>query len=84
MKKLANKFQNISKKLDELGLTLNHKSGGFFVPTNTLSVKKEGWDQKITIQLNNEKTVKLLPYDAFLSSLRETEKSFSLKLFVDN
>ena len=84
MKNKTKKFENITQKLNDMGLTLDTKTGGYFIPNNDFYVKTSGWEQSPSIKGNKTKEVKLLPYNIFLKSLLETEKSFKLKLFVNN
>ena len=84
MKNKINQFEDITHKLTEMGLSLDTKTGGYFIANNNLHIQTSGWEQTPLIKGSTTKEVSLLPSNLFLKSLLETEKSFNLKLFTDS
>ena len=75
-------LKEISDILADLGLELNGSTGGMFV-TNQGDVNVNYVDNETTIRFNDRSEIVLLNGDLFLKSLRETESSFNIKLFVN-
>ena len=75
-------LKEISDILADLGLELDGSTGGMFV-TNQGNVKVNYSESETTVRFDNRSDIVLLNGDLFLKSLRETESSFNIKLFVD-
>lgn len=77
------KYQDISKVLTDLGLFMNHQTGGMFYPETKGCVDVDIYGTETKIRFEDETEMTLLDGDLFLKSLRETENSFNIQFFVN-
>ena len=84
MKNNKRSFKSILSSLKKTGLLLNETTGGHYIPDHDINLTVKGWDQKIELNRKNKANVHILDPKIFLASLRETENSHKLKLFVNS
>ena len=73
---------NIFDLFEELGLSINDKTGGFFEDSDVkILYDKSALNHYIRYADGNE--VVMLDGDLFLKSLKETEKNFNINFFVN-
>ena len=82
-----NTNKSILECLNELGLVITHKSGGFYDPNHYYSLKKESHSQTLHLENTSTSAKKRNPirfYDGniFLKSIEKTQKILNVVLFA--
>lgn len=80
----SNVYQDLDSVMDELGLFVNDRTGGFFDDSfsGKLNIKKSFNSDKFEIISDDGQCILFFNEVVFLKSLFDTEAAFNIKLFV--
>lgn len=81
--KFLSELKDINHVLQSFGLNLDENTGGVLKSQENLSVTSNPFSQTYQIVAQDGSSFDILDGDFFLRSLRETELSFRIKLFVN-
>ena len=72
---------SILERLEQLGISYTNKTGGYYIPDSGTVHCKRLYPKQYVLALNHGQKIVFLTGEAFLASLKETEKNFSIVLF---